>query len=63
MQGTIFIIYYYCKYKAKSRKYRGIFEEHSICTPNSMKFEALFLKLLQFLDIQGSISDWKIYMP
>ena len=26
-----------------------------ICTPNSMNFEPLFLKLLQFLDIQGSI--------
>ena len=28
-----------------------------------MKFELLFLKLLQFLDIQGSILDSNIYMP
>ena len=27
-----------------------------------MKFGPLFLKLLQFLDIQGSISDSNIYM-
>ena len=26
-----------------------------------MKFEPLFLKLLQFLDIQGSVSDSNIY--
>ena len=45
-------IYSYCKY---NKLY--------IYTPNSMKFETLFLKILQFLDIQGSISDSNIYMP
>ena len=50
LQGTVFIIYSYCKYNK-------LYVRLILWSLNH------YFKLLQFLDIQGSILDSNIYMP